>query len=89
MEIKKYIKLCEICKVREAITLCFDCHSYFCEICYKFVHDIKENSSHKKEKIDLFIPIDTKCPEHEGNSMNLFCIDEKGNIYYNINIILI
>ena len=89
MEVQKKIKKCEICKVREAITLYFDCHSYFCEICYKFVHDIKQNSNHRKEKIDLFIPIDTKCPEHEDTPMNLFCIDEKGKIYYNIRVIFI
>ena len=78
MDVQKNIKKCEICKVKEAATLCFDCHSYFCGACLKYVHDIKENSNHKKEKIDLFIPIDTKCPEHEGSPMNLFCIDEKG-----------
>ena len=89
MELQKNIKQCEMCKVNEAITLCFDCHSYFCEVCYKCVHDFKQNSNHRKEKIDLFIPINTKCPEHEGILMNLFCIDEKGNIYYKINIILI
>ena len=89
MEIQKNIKQCEMCKVREAITLCFDCNSYFCETCYKCVHDIKQNNNHKKEKIDLFFPIDTKCPEHEGNTMNLFCIDDKGNINYIIIIILI
>jgi len=89
MEAQKNTKQCEMCKVREAITLCLDCHSYFCEACYKCVHDIKQNSIHKKEKIDLFIPIETKCPEHEGSPMNLFCIDDKGNINYNINIILI
>ena len=42
------------------------------------MHDRKKNKDHKKEKIDLFIPIDTKCPEHEGSPMNLFCVDEKG-----------
>ena len=89
MEIPKNIKKCEICKVREAIALCLDCHSYFCEICYKCVHDIKENSNHRKEKIDLFVPIDTTCSNHERSPMNLFCIDEKGNIICNINIILI
>ena len=42
----------------------------------------KKNTNHKKEKIDYFVPIDTRCPEHEGNRINLFCIDEKGkNIY--------
>ena len=88
MEVQKNFKQCEICKDREAITLCLDCHFYFYETCYKFVYDIKKNSNHKKEKIDLFIPIDTICPDHERVPMNLFCIDEKGNINY-INIILI
>ena len=37
MEVQKNIKQCEMCKDREAITLCFDCHFYFCEACYKFV----------------------------------------------------
>ena len=87
MEVQKNFKLCEICKDEEAATLCFDCHSYFCEICYKFVHDIKQNSNHRKEKIDLFIPIDITCPDHERSPMNLFCIDDKGNIYYKIYII--
>jgi len=87
MEIQKNIKLCEMCKDEEAATLCFDCHSYFCEACFKFIHDRKKNSNHRKQKIDLFIPIDTKCPDHEGSPMNLFCIDEKGKIYYNIIIL--
>ena len=89
MEVQKNCKFCEICKDEEATALCFDCHSYFCESCFKYIHDKKKNRSHKKEKIDLFVPIETKCPEHEGILMNLFCIDEKGNTYYNINIILI
>ena len=89
MEVHKNIKLCEMCKDEKAATLCFDCHNYFCEVCFKHLHDRKKNRSHKKEKIDLFIPIDTKCPEHEGSPMNLFCIEEKGKILYNINIIFI
>ena len=88
MDVQKNFKQCEICKDREAITLCLDCHFYFCETCYKCVHDIKKNSNHKKEKIDLFIPIDTICPDHKRVPMNLFCIDEKGNINF-INIIVI
>jgi len=89
MEFQKNIKQCEICKAKEAITLCLDCHFYFCENCYKSSHDIEKNSNHNKEKIDLFVPIDTTCPDHERSPMNLFCIDEKGNITYNIIIILI
>ena len=34
----------------------------------------------KKEKIDYFLPMDMKCPEHNLNPINLFCVDEKGNI---------
>ena len=52
----------------------------FCEACFKFVYDKEKNKNHKKEKIDLFIPIETICPEHKGSPMNLFCIDEKGKI---------
>jgi len=86
MEIQKNIKQCEICEDEKATDLCLDCHIYFCEACFKCVHDRKKNKSHKKEKIDLFIPIETKCPEHEGSPMNLFCVDEKGK-YKNIYII--
>ena len=80
METQKNIKQCEICKDEEAATLCIDCYSYFCEACFKFVHDRKKNSAHKKEKVDLFVPIDTMCPEHKRDAMSLFCIDEKGKI---------
>ena len=78
--IKKNSKQCEICKDEEATSLCLDCYNYFCEACFKFVHNRKKNSNHKKEKIDLFVPIDIMCPDHGRNSINLFCIDEKGKI---------
>ena len=78
MEVQKNIKQCETCKDEEAKTLCLDCLSYFCEACFKYVHDRKKNRDHKKEKIDLFIPIDITCPDHERVPMNLFCVDEKG-----------
>jgi len=85
MEVKhKNFKQCEMCKDEEATALCLDCYNNFCETCYKCIHDRKKNSNHKTEKIDLFVPIDTICPEHKGNTMNLFCIDEKGMIFYNI-----
>ena len=38
----------------------------------------------KKEKIDPYIPIDLKCPQHPRVSNNLFCIDEKGKKFYKI-----
>ena len=80
MEInKKNFKRCDICKVEDAKSLCHQCFSYYCDGCFKQVHQKKENSEHKTEKVDYFVPIDTRCPEHEGNNINLFCLDDKGN----------
>ena len=79
-EIKKNYKPCDICK-SEAKYICLEClNNYYCDSCYKMIHDIKENSNHKKEQIDNFVPIDTRCPEHQNVPLNLFCIDDKGNI---------
>ena len=80
----KLIKECEICK-SDSTCLCYECNSYFCNKCYKMIHDIKNDSKHKKENIDLFVPIDLKCPEHPKDRICLFCLDEQGNyIYYMI-----
>ena len=78
MKKQSQIKHCEICE-EMANYLCLSCSWYYCESCFKFVHDKKAKSNHKKESIDPFVPIDTKCPDHPNNSMNLFCVDEKGN----------
>ena len=81
MEInQKNYKQCDICKVNEATNLCLQCFSYYCNTCYKYIHDMKGNKEHKKEEIDYNVPIDTWCPLHEKNAINLFCLDEKGNI---------
>ena len=81
MELKqKNFKHCDICKVEEATSLCIQCFNYYCDSCYKLVHEKSENKQHRKEKIDYLVPIDTWCPEHEKNAMNLFCLDEKGNL---------
>ena len=74
---KKNQKLCEICG-NDANCLCFKCISYFCEECYKYVHDKKINAQHRKEKIDYFVPYDTKCHQHPKIPITLFCIDDKG-----------
>ena len=81
---QKNFKYCDMCKFIEASWLCPQCFCYYCEGCFKQVHSIKENSEHKKEAIDYNVPIDTRCPEHSGNNINLFCLDEKSNIYINI-----
>ena len=81
----KIFKTCEICD-SNATSLCFICKNYFCEQCYKFVHEKQKNINHKKESIDPFIPIDLKCPEHPEHSVCLFCTEEKGKIIIIINI---
>jgi len=86
-ESKAKFKMCEICEL-EATTICFKCFSYFCDACSKFIHEKKRNSAHKLEKIDYFLPIELKCQEHPKTIINLFCIDEKGNLFlyiYNYN----
>ena len=75
-------KKCELCG-EEAKSLCLQCISYFCVECYKYVHSKKQNIQHKEEKIDYYVPIDIKCPEHPKNINNLFCVDEQGNIIFN------
>ncbi len=76
------LKKCEIC-FKEATCVCFKCMSYFCDSCYNLVHQIEQRKTNKKDKIDLFIPIEVKCPEHNLVPMNLFCLDEQGKIEYN------
>ena len=73
-------KLCEICG-ETAKDLCFECKSYFCDLCYNFVHEKKKNVGHKKEAIDLFNQFDIKCPEHPQVPINLFCTEDQGNIF--------
>jgi len=52
---------------------------YFCDSCYKVVHNLKISSHHKREKLDYFVPMDIKCPDHPNDRINLFCTDENGN----------
>ncbi len=61
--------------------------NYFCDSCFKLIHD-KKKSPHKKEKADPYVPIDIKCPEHPNGIMDFFCINEKGNLYFNIKFLM-
>ena len=78
MEINlKLEKECETCGANST-SLCYICNEYYCDSCFKMIHDKAINSSHKKEKIDIYVPIDLKCQEHHNIPLNLFCVDEKG-----------
>lgn len=76
---QKEIKECDFCSSK-AIYACFECSHYFCENCYKFIHNKEKNSQHKREDIDPYVPIDIKCPIHPKVPLNLFCLEEKGKI---------
>ena len=73
------LKKCEICRL-DALFLCYKCKMYLCDNCYKFIHEKKANIDHKKENIDLFVPIEIKCQKHPEDRINLFCLDDKGKI---------
>ena len=79
MELKS--KLCEICG-NVSTDICWNCLSYYCEACLKFIHNNKLNNQHKSEKIDPHFLIDTKCKIHPTISMNVFCFTEKGKHIY-------
>ena len=75
------IKLCDYCK-SNATCLCKECNFYFCDNCFKVIHDLKKECKHQKEKIDPFVPLELKCPIHPDHPMILFCITEKGKFNY-------
>ena len=76
---KQTIKDCDFCG-SDANFICFECKNYFCDNCFKIIHNLQKRSQHKKEKIDLFVPIELKCPQHPEIPINLFCLDDKGKI---------
>ena len=83
----EFLKKCDFCD-SYAKSLCYDCFNYFCDSCFKFIHDKEKNSKHQQEKIDPYVPINLKCSIHSKNPLNLFCLEEKGkfNYIYNINM---
>ena len=74
-------KSCEICQSL-ATNLCLKCFAYYCDSCYRLVHNKKDKNQHKKEKIDNLVPIETKCPEHQKYPKELFCIEDKSKFFY-------
>ena len=76
MEANNIINKCEICG-SEAIFICYECMSYLCDNCSKFIHEKKLNSQHKIEKVDYFAPMETKCIKHKKIPITLFCLNEK------------
>ena len=80
-ERNNHVKECDFCG-SYATCLCHECLLYFCENCYKFIHNMKKNNSHKKENIDPFVPTELKCLEHSKFPITLFCLVEKSKIKF-------
>ena len=77
MDKPKNIKYCDFCHLKSATCLCFECNNYFCDNCFKVIHDLNKSENHKKENLDIFVPIELKCSKHSKILNNLFCLDEK------------
>ena len=75
----EFTKKCEICQ-KTANNLCFKCNGYFCNSCFKFIHDKPVNREHKKESIAPFVSLDTKCKIHPQFPLILYYIDKNGKI---------
>ena len=73
------LKNCNYCSSK-AECICFECLNYFCDACFKIIHDLKK-VNHKKEKIDPFIPLDIKCENHPRGILDFFYVDEKGTYH--------
>ena len=78
------LKKCDLCNF-ESFWICFQCKKYYCDKCYKIIHDLKKSQGHKKELIDPFIYYDLKCSIHKTQQNSLFCLDDKSKkiILYN------
>ena len=76
------IKKCDYCR-SDASDVCFKCNDFFCNNCYKIIHELRKDSEHKKIEINPYLSIDLFCPMHPKNPLELFCLDDKGNFYYN------
>lgn len=73
-------KECHLCQ-SNATFLCLECNYYLCGSCYDLIHSKQKNQSHKKEPLDLFVPIELNCQIHLKDRLNLFCLKEKGNLF--------
>ena len=81
------LKKCDFC-MSEASLICFQCKKYYCDKCFKIIHDIKKDMSHEETKINPYLSIDFFCPEHKEYPLELFCLNDKGKFYSIIYYIL-
>lgn len=78
------LKKCDSC-ISESFWICFQCKKYYCDKCYKIIHDLKSDNPHEKTKINPYLSIDFFCPNHQEYPLELFCFNDKGNFHFIIN----
>ena len=73
---EKAKKACELCKEQPATVLCTECCRCYCDECNKLIHGIKSKKGHKTEAIPEGVIVDARCPLHNDNPLEMFCVDE-------------
>ena len=71
------LKKCETCQI-DATCIWYQCISYLCDSCFKLIHNNEIRKDHKKDKIDYYALIETKCHQHKLHPMDLYCVFDKG-----------
>ena len=77
-----FYKECHLCQCN-APFLCFECNYYLCQSCYDLIHSKQKNSSHKKEPLDRFVPIELNCQIHQKIDLIYFVSEKKVIYLYN------
>lgn len=69
-------KTCEICEKKPATVLCSDCSKCYCGECSENAHREDLKNDHKTEAIPEGMNVKVTCPLHNGNPLEMFCINE-------------
>jgi len=81
------LKKCNLCN-SDSFWICFQCKKYYCDKCWKIIHEIKKEKAHEKTKINPYLSLDFFCSNHQEYPLELFCLNDKGNFNFIINLII-
>ena len=70
------VKVCEFCEEQSATVLCAECCRCYCDECSKLTHAIGSKKGHKVDTLPKGVTINARCPIHNDNPLEMFCIDE-------------
>lgn len=65
----------EHCEEKAKEIYCIQCKEIFCSSCFINYHTSKLRKDHEKKPYDPKEIMETKCKEHEGETISLFCYD--------------